>query len=250
MRRALLVPAILMCVWLAISELHLVTPIILPHVGTVFERLYLLLFTSNNSVWPDVAVTMAKVVLAFSLSAVGGVLLGVLMGASRGLHGTLFFPVDFLRSLPATAIFPIFMLVLGIGFNSHVAYIAFPCLWINTINAMYGVLNASAVRREMAVVSHASRLQVLLYVTLPDSLPHVASGLRLSVSAALIMAIAAEMLMGSKAGLGRRIFDAHFTLQIADMYAVIIVVGMIGYALNRIVLLGERRIVHWGGKEY
>lgn len=240
----------LILLWVILTRLLLVTPLVVPAPGDVLQQLLVILFTRQDTIWPDIGVSMVKVAAAFCIAALGGVLLGALMGANRRIYQTFFFPVDFLRSLPATAIFPIFMLALGIGFNSHIAYIAFPCLWINTINAMYGVLHGSAVRREIAAVCRASRWQTLVYVTLPDALPYVASGLRLSTSAALIMVIAAEMLMGSKAGLGRRIFDAHFTLAIPDMYAVIILVGIIGYVLNRLVLSAERRVVHWAGREY
>jgi NitT/TauT family transport system permease protein len=170
------------------------------------------------------------------------------MGSYRTFREAMDLPVDSLRSIPATALFPLFMLLLGVGSKSIIALIAFPCIWIMTINTVYGVKNSNQVRKQMAKVFKANKVQQFFKITIPDALPYIATGLRLCIAIALHMAIVAEMFTGTREGLGRRIFDAHMLLRISEMYALIILTGILGYILNIGWLTMERRLVHWAEK--
>jgi ABC-type nitrate/sulfonate/bicarbonate transport system permease component len=242
----LFVPIATLLLWLLITELRLVPALILPSPITVFSRLLSLIFSGEILV--DLSATLGRLLAGFSLAVVVGVTIGLVMGTSEPLREALEFPVDSLRSIPATALFPLFLIVLGIGTKSNIALTAFPCIWIMSINTMYGVRNSSQVRKQIAKVFKASSSQQFFKVTLPDALPYIATGLRLSIAIALHMAIVAEMFTGTREGLGRRIFDAQLLLRIPEMYALIIMAGIIGYALNMGWLAVERRLVHWAGR--
>lgn len=240
----ILLPGILVILWLCISFFTSVKTIILPTPWAVWEKLTELVTTKN--LWADVGFTLYRTALGFFFGVSAGVILGAAMGLWRHIHDTMIFPVDALRSLPATTLFPLFMLILGWGTKSLVALIAFPCCWLVTINTMYGVRNSSKIRREMATMFRLSKLKRFFFVTLPDALPSIAASLRLSVAISLHMAIIGEMFMGTTSGLGYRIFESHMLLRIPEMYAIIIVVGLLGYLLNHSFVLIEKRIFFWG----
>jgi ABC-type nitrate/sulfonate/bicarbonate transport system permease component len=99
-----------------------------------------------------------------------------------------------------------------------------------------------------ARVMGASRLRIFRDVMFYESLPQTCVGLRLGVSYALVVIIVAEMFIGSPNGMGRRIIDAQQVFDLRQMYASIIATGCLGYGLNIIFLMLERRFVKWSGK--
>jgi NitT/TauT family transport system permease protein len=94
----------------------------------------------------------------------------------------------------------------------------------------------------------ANQLQVFKDVLLWESLPQTFIGLRSGISIALVIVIVAEMFIGTEQGLGKRIIDAQQVLNVKDMYASILITGMLGYVLNVLFLVIEKRFVHWSGK--
>jgi ABC-type nitrate/sulfonate/bicarbonate transport system permease component len=94
----------------------------------------------------------------------------------------------------------------------------------------------------------ASPARILFEITLLESLPQTFVGLRNGVSLALVIVVVAEMFIGSADGLGHRVFEAQQLLQMPDMYAAIFAAGALGYCLNLLFQLVERRVVHWSGK--
>ena len=94
----------------------------------------------------------------------------------------------------------------------------------------------------------ASRLRVLFDVMLLESLPQTFVGLRNGVSLALVIIVVAEMFIGSQDGLGHSVFEAQQLFEMPRMYAAIFAAGALGYGLNLLFLVIERRFVHWSGK--
>jgi len=125
---------------------------------------------------------------------------------------------------------------------------AFGALLIVLFNSAYGVINARKQRIMAAKVMGASRWQIFRDVLIWESLQPTFVGLRSAVSMALVIVIVAEMFIGSDNGLGHRIIDAQQVLNVKSMYAAILAAGALGYALNVLFLLLERRIVHWSGR--
>jgi NitT/TauT family transport system permease protein len=94
----------------------------------------------------------------------------------------------------------------------------------------------------------ANRFNIFKDVLFWESLPQSFIGLRSGISIALVIVIVAEMFIGTEQGLGKRIIDAQQVLNVKDMYASILITGILGYALNVLFLLIEKRFVHWSGK--
>ena len=125
---------------------------------------------------------------------------------------------------------------------------AFGALLIVLFNSAYGVINARKQRIMAAKVMGATRWQIFKDVLIWESLQPTFVGLRSAVSIALVIVIVAEMFIGSDSGLGHRIIDAQQVLNVKSMYAAILSAGALGYALNIVFLVLEKRIVHWSGR--
>ena len=128
------------------------------------------------------------------------------------------------------------------------AIAAFGAFLIVVFNSAYGVINARKQRVMAAKVMGASRWQTFRDVLVWESLQPSFVGLRSAVSMALVIVIVAEMFIGSTDGLGDRVFEAQQLFAMPDMYAAIFAAGALGYGLNLLFLVVERRFVHWAGK--
>jgi NitT/TauT family transport system permease protein len=186
--------------------------------------------------------------LAFLIATLICVPLGLVLGSSVRVYRSLEFVIDFFRSTPASALFPLFLVILGVGESTKVAVAAFGAGLLILFNTAYGVMNARKVRQAAAMVMGASRTRVLVGVTLLESLPQTFIGMRSGISFALVIVIVAEMFIGSTDGLGQRVINAQMIFNMPEMYAAIFTAGVLGYTMNLIFILVERHFVHWGGK--
>jgi len=196
----------------------------------------------------DFLVTVMRTLEAFLIAAVVGVPLGVLLGSNERAYRSVEFLIDFFRSTPSSALIPLFLLIFGVSDINKVAIAAFGALLIVLFNSAYGVLNARKQRVMAAKVMGASRWQIFKDVLLWESLQPTFVGLRSAVSMALVIVIVAEMFIGSENGLGHKIIDAQQVLNVREMYAAILAAGALGYALNVVFIVIEKRIVHWSGR--
>lgn len=170
------------------------------------------------------------------------------MGFIPTLYKSLEFLVDFFRSIPPIALFPLFLLTLGLGEWSKLGVPFYGCTLVIIINSVYGVLNVSALRRIVGMVYGFSRWRVFLKIVLPDSLPQVFVGMRTASSLALVLTVVVEMLIGSQNGLGKKIYDYQLLFDTPEMYVAIISTGAIGYLFNQGFVKVEHSLVHWADK--
>lgn len=196
----------------------------------------------------DFAVTVWRTVQAFLIAAVVGMPLGVLLGSNEKAYRSVEFLIDFFRSTPSSALIPLFLMIFGVSDINKVAIAAFGALLIVVFNSAYGVINARKQRVMAAKVMGATRWQVFKDVLVWESLQPSFVGLRSAVSMALVIVIVAEMFIGADSGLGNRIINSQQVMNVKDMYASILAAGALGYALNVLFLLIERKIVHWSGR--
>jgi sulfonate transport system permease protein len=196
----------------------------------------------------DFAVTVWRTIQAFLIAAVVGMPLGVLLGSNEKAYRSVEFLIDFFRSTPSSALIPLFLLIFGVSDINKIAIAAFGAFLIVVFNSAYGVINARKQRVMAAKVMGASRWQIFKDVLIWESLQPSFVGLRSAVSMALVIVIVAEMFIGSDNGLGHRIIDAQQVLNVKSMYAAILAAGALGYALNILFLVAERKIVHWSGR--
>lgn len=239
-------PVALFIVWDLVVRLGFIKPILLPTPADTLVALVTGL--AGGPLLADFAVTVWRTVQAFLIAAVVGVPLGVLLGSNERVYRSVEFLIDFFRSTPSSALIPLFLLVFGVSDVNKIAIAAFGAFLIVVFNSAYGVINARKQRVMAARVMGASRWRVFRDVLIWESLQPSFVGLRSAISMALVIVIVAEMFIGSDAGLGNRIINAQQVLNVKSMYAAILAAGALGYALNVLFLVAERRIVHWSGR--
>jgi ABC-type nitrate/sulfonate/bicarbonate transport system permease component len=235
----------LIAVWYFAVWFNMVDPVLLPSPTTAAKALWT---GMGGALGFDFIQTVRRTVASIAIASVIAIPLGIFLGSSERLYRSVEFIIDFFRSTPASAMFPLFLVLFGVGDETKISVAAFGAMLVILFNVAYGVMNARKTRLLAAKVMGASRFQVLSGVMLLESLPQTFVGLRNGVSLALVVIVVAEMFIGSQDGLGHSVFEAQQLFDMPRMYAAIFAAGALGYGLNLMFLLIERRFVHWAGK--
>ncbi len=236
----------LLLIWTLTVWTRLVDPVLLPSPAATFRAMWAGM--TSGKLGMDFIKTVERTIASTAIAAVIAIPFGILLGSSEKLYRSVEFVIDFFRSTPASAMFPLFLVLFGVGDRTKISVAAFGAALVILFNVAYGVMNARKTRILAARVMGASPLRVLSDVTLLESLPQTFVGLRNGVSLALVIIVVAEMFIGSTDGLGQQVFEAQQLFNMPDMYAAIFAAGALGYGLNLMFLLIERRFVHWSGK--
>lgn len=189
-------------------------------------------------------VTVGRFFEGYLLSAAIGVMFGVVLGYFRWLHDLFETSIELLRPMPSVAIIPVAILTLGIGDSMIVAVTAYATVWPILINTIDGVRHIERVLIQTGRTFGLSRHRILWQVILPAASPYIVTGLRIGLSIALILVTTAEMVAGSK-GLGFFILDEERSMHSDNMYAGVLAVAALGYALNRLFLVVEAKALKW-----
>ncbi|MFC7472995.1 ABC transporter permease [Dankookia sp. GCM10030260] len=248
--RALVAPAAgaagFVLLWWLATVLRLADPVLLP---SPWETL---LATregfAQGPLLHDLVRTVLRTVQAFVIATAIGVPLGIALGARERIYRAVEFVVDFFRSTPASALFPLFLILFGVGEGTKIAVAAFGAALVILFNAAYGVINARRTRVLAARVMGAGETRILWDVLLWEALPQILVGMRAGISLALVIVVVAEMFIGSTDGLGQRVIVAQSLFESGLMYGVIFLAGAVGYLLNLSFLILEKRFVHWAGR--
>ncbi len=244
--RKLIGPSILLAVWFLVTATRIVDPFFLPSPVTVGKQLVSMLIQAD--IYQHLLKTFYRMMMGYLLAVAIGVPLGIILGYWEKVYESVEFIIDFFRSFPATAMFPLFMLAFGLGDGSKIALVVFGCALLILVNTTYGVRGCSRTRKMVAQTMKASEAYIMAKVVLPESLPQIAAGMRLALSLSLIIIVVLEMFIGTTKGLGFLIYNAHMTYQVADMYAFIVLAGLIGYFINQGFVKLEDKIIHWAGR--
>lgn len=194
--------------------------------------------------WASVARTLEGWALGLGLATVTAIPIGLVVGTNRWLYRSLRFVVDFVRPIPSVALIPLFILVFGINLSLKTYLVAIGAFWPLFFQTVYGVQDVDPVARDTAAAYRLNRLFRFVFVSLPGSTPYIATGLRISASIALLLAVGTEMVVGLP-GLGRDVFKAQYAGDAPRTYALIVASGLLGIAIalgfNRL----ERRALRW-----
>lgn len=237
------IPLIFLAIWSVVTLLQIVEGVFLPSPKEVFVEMYHLVV--QGEILSDFFATMKRTVIAFLISVSIGIPMGLLLGYFRRAYSLSEFMLDFLRSIPATAIFPLFLMLFSVGDGSKIAMAAFSSVFVIIINTIYGVWNVPDTRILMARTLRATHIQVLVKIVSYDALPSIFSGLRNALSITLILTVVSEMFIGTSRGLGFAIYNAKIAYDTPTMYAVILLLGIIGFLLNKILLVMENIALPW-----
>lgn len=232
--------------WFLITKLKVFSILLLPSPQAVLTA-FLTIFIKEH-IFNDLFYTLYRLLVGLFLGIILGLSLGLLISISKKLTQLLGFWLDFLRSMPVSALFPLFLLFFGLGDLSKILMVIFTSSLIITINTIYGITNANQTRIMSGRSMGLNKTKIFLHIILPESLPYLATGIRHAISYSLIIVIISEMFIGAENGLGKRINDFHLTYEIASMYATIMLAGFTGYFINKLYLIFETKTIHWTGK--
>lgn len=238
-------PLFLIVIWIIIDRVKLVNPLYLPRLEDVVSKTRD--FFLNNGFY-SIYVTFYRAISGLLIAGVLAIPLGLILGFSKRAYTFSEVIIDFFRSVPATAFFPIFLLFFGVGDIAKIAISSFACFWILLVNTIYGVWESSETRLKVAKVFKISKFNIFTKIIIFDALPQIMIGIRLSISIALIITIVAEMFVGAQYGLGRTIYDSYVSYDTAQLFSMILIVGMLGYSINKLFVVIEKRTIHWVGK--
>ena len=189
-------------------------------------------------------ITVGRFLEGYFLSAAIGVALGIILGYFRSVHQLFETFIEFLRPMPSVAIIPVAILMLGISDSMIVAVTIYATIWPILVNTIDGVRHIEQVLIQTGRTFGLRKGKILWQVILPAASPYIVTGLRIGLSIALILVTTAEMVAGGK-GLGFFILDEERSMNSGNMYAGIIVVAALGYALNRLFLALEAKALKW-----
>lgn len=193
----------------------------------------------------DAFYTLQRVLLSVAVSTLLAIPMALLISLKRFLFTMSEFVIDFFRSIPSAALFPLFLVMFGINDTARIGTAIFICFWIILLNLLSGIFHTSKIRKESLEVIGATKIQIFRHVLFWESLAPLIAGIRLALTTSLVIIILTEMLVSPRFGLGAKIFLMQQTYKIPEMYALILIIGCIGYILNKCVVTLERKVIHW-----
>lgn len=239
---ALVFAATVVLLWQYLADLRLISPIFFPSPSRSID--VLIYRMEDGSIWHPLAATSLRMVVGWMLASVAGVAIGATIGSSRLARELLDPTLEFIRPLPASAVIPVAILFLGLTNAMSLTVIAFGAIWPVLLASVHGFSSVQPALLDVSEVLGFSRWEYLLKMALPSALPDIMSGLRVSLAIALILTVVTEM-QSSLPGLGWDIFFAQRSYRSADLYAGLILLGILGFTANYLILLLERRTIRW-----
>jgi len=188
--------------------------------------------------------TLLRMFAGYAIGVFVAVCSGMVLGTSRLLYRAFEPIIEILRPIPIPAIIPPLILLFGIGDSLKLFVVSFSTFFPVFINTIQGVRSVDPVAVNVSRTFGVSRSRYIRNVVLPSSLPFVLAGMRISLSTALIVIVVVEMFAGSS-GVGNYLMTTQFAMRPSDMYAAILLLALVGYSLNRIFVLIERRVIRW-----
>ncbi|GAA0325475.1 ABC transporter permease [Actinoallomurus spadix] len=192
----------------------------------------------------DLLPSLARLLGAWAVSAVVGIVLGVSLGRSEHAVEYVEPLIHFGRSIPATTVIPVFIVLFKFSTAMRVSVIVFGVIWTILIYALEGARSVEPLQLDLARVFKLGRLRRLSLIVVPAAAPKIFAGLRISLSLSIILMTTSE-LVGASNGIGFFLANAKKTFALPEMWSAIVLLGILGYVLNSALLQVERRIMGW-----
>ena len=189
--------------------------------------------------------SLERIGLGFAIAVIIGIALGIPIGLSRWARLWAMPHIEYWRAMPPPALLPIsIVLVHSIGNKQKIAFIAFFCIFPVLLNTIDGVRAIDPTMMETARSYKIPKREAIRRIVLPAASPQIAAGMRTSLSLAVIMMVLSEY-FSSTSGVGYVLLISKNTFEFTPMWAAIVLIGVLGYLLNVVFLLAERRLLAW-----
>ncbi|NLV48113.1 MAG: ABC transporter permease [Clostridiaceae bacterium] len=248
-RLTLLTWILVLLVWTLITELKVVSSVMVPTPRDVWRTFVQILNQgyNNHSLWLHLGVSFRRLFLAFGLAVITGIPLGLLSGYSSKVRAVVDSIVQFYRPLPPLAYYTLLILWLGIDDTSKVTLLylaALAPIYVSCVSAVKGV-NRNYVLSARSL--GATQQQVFAHIVLPACMPSIFTGLRTAIGVAYTTLVASEM-VAATSGIGWMVIDASRYLKSNVMFVGIILMGLTGVFIDIFMRLIEKNLIHWKGQ--
>jgi len=229
-------------VWQLIANARLVAPAFLP--GPDRAWVALVRGFTDGDLLVKVLGTLQHMLIGWLVASLAGIALGALIGSSPRVRAYVTPTLEFLRPLPASAIIPVGIALFGLSQSMAMFVIAFGAVWPMLMSTVHGFASVEPRLYEVARALRLSRIAVIFKIGLPSASPDILAGMKISVTVALILSVVCEMLAGLD-GLGHWILISARLFRSADLFAGVMLLGLIGYVTALAVAQVERRLLVW-----
>lgn len=234
-----LLPLVLLALWSLGAEQGWIAPQVLPAPAQVWDTLRDL--ATSGELWMHVSASLQRVLVGFAAGSLIGLALGTAMGLSRRVEAYLLPTFNALVQIPVLGWLPFMLLLVGIGEPLKYILIAKAALVPAAINTLHGFRQTPQSLREVGAVYGYTPRQQVLEIVLPHAIPTLFTGLRLGFTKAWLSLVVVELVASSE-GLGYLIVYGRQLFQLDQVMAAVLVVGAIGYAIDKLLDVAERRV--------
>jgi len=235
-------PVIIFVSWWFVTEHEYFPAVILPPMKAVSASFLKQLESYQLS--QDILVSLIRVAKGFSIAAILGIFLGLLMGVSKTVNRFFVIPLNAIRQIPIIAWIPLIILWCGIGELSKVVIIVLGAFFPVLVNTVFGISQVPKDYIEVGRMFRLSRWKMFTKIYLPSAIPAIFEGLKLGLSNSWTIVVAAEIIAASS-GIGYRINDARSLMQSEVVIVGILLIGLIGLALDQIFVWGSKLLTPW-----
>jgi len=228
--------------WETAPRIGMVDRMYLPPFSEVITALVKLIISGDLFI--HIGSSLKRSMGGLFLAVAIGIPLGIFIGWFKSIEKFLDPLLQVFRNTSTLALFPVFILLFGLGELSKVAIIFWGTLWATLLNTINGVKNIDPLLIKAAQSMSASNFFIFRKIMLPAATPSIITGFRLSASTSILILVAAEML-GSNSGLGFLIFYSEQKYDIAEMYSGILTISVLGLLINYLIVAFERRLLVW-----
>ncbi|HET7848995.1 MAG TPA: ABC transporter permease [Pseudolabrys sp.] len=188
--------------------------------------------------------TLLEVLLGFAVAAAAAFACGMFISQLRIVEVVLYPYIVALQTLPKIAIAPFILIWIGFGIESKIVIAAMVAFFPMLVNNIVGLKSAPPEKIELMRSLSASRTKIFWYIQLPEALPYVFAGLNIGIVMSVLGAIVGEFI-GAKAGLGYLLLQMNYNMDVTGMFAVLVILGLMGIILNAAMQFIRRKIVFW-----
>lgn len=243
---AVTAPLVILLMWEGTARLGLLDQRFFPTPSSVLVELFSMAASGELAV--HLGWTLQRVAIGFVLGAVPAILLGLVLGLSPALNALLRPAIAVIYPIPKVALFPLIMLIFGLGETSKWVIVAIAVFFQVFFSTLAGVVNIERIYLDVAVNFGASRWQAYRTIALPAALPFIFTGCQLGLGMALIVVVVAEQ-FGTKTGLGFIIWRSWQVFEVRDMFVGLIMVALVGYGSQLAMTTLERRLIRWKSRD-
>ena len=227
-----------------VTNLGLVPVEYLPHATSIVASMGALLM--DSAFLMHVGATLAAWALGLGGAIIFAIPLGIALGSSETLYRATSPLVEFMRPIPAAALIPLAILLLGQSLSMKIALVAYATAWPILYNTIYGVHDVDPVAVQTARAFGLSRLAVMRRAVLPSAAPLIFTGVRISASLGLVVVVGAELLAAATSGIGSYILNVSASGGNMDkVYAAATVSGLLGVLINLCFAAIDQRAFKW-----